>query len=286
VLANVNTSTAMYFLHGRVWHNDPDVLYLDKSFTLDQVRAFASWIAVTGQMVMVSEWLPDVPPERLEIVRRTIPNHNLRARPLDLFETFPARIWQLRSGEGASRRDVVGVFNWDEKGRAIAVDLARLGLPQGTVAFDFWQDRLVPVSGRSLRLDLPPRSCRMLALRPPAKHPQVVSTSRHVTQGILDLLCEKWDAPAGSLCGVSRTVGGDPYEIRILPPAVAECWQPACPRVAAADAQAGVTIEARPPTAGLVSRLVIRSPANREVHWEVKFLRSPHVDLPEPMPRW
>jgi hypothetical protein len=281
ILANVNTSTAMYFLHGRVWHNDPDVLYLDKSFTLDQVRSFASWLAVTGQMVMVSEWLPDVPPERMEIVRRTIPNHNLRARPLDLFETFPARIWHLRSGEGDSRRDVLGVFNWDDKPRTIAVELARLGLSERSVAFDFWYDRLVPVSGRSLRLDLAPRSCRMLVLRPEAKHPQVVSTSRHVTQGMVDLAREHWDASAGMLHGVSRVVAGDPYELRIVGPAAAETWQPHDARVSSPDSEAGVSIEAKAPTTALVSRVAIRSPENREVRWSIEFRRLRHVDAPK-----
>jgi hypothetical protein len=284
ILANVNTSTAMYFLHGRVWHNDPDVLYLDKSFTLDQVRAFASWIALTGQMYMVSEWLPDVPPERLDVVRRTIPNHNLRARPLDLFETFPARIWHLRSGDGDCRRDVVGVFNWDDKPQTIAVDLARLGLPLGTVAFDYWQDRLVPASGPSLRLDLPPRSCRVLVLRPPAKHPQVVSTSRHVTQGVVDLVSEHWDASAETLHGESRVVGGEPYEIRIIGPAAAETWQPIAAAASSVVSPARPSIEIKPTTTALVSRVLIRSPENREVRWSVEFRRLPHFDLPNEAP--
>jgi len=281
ILANVNTSTAMYFLHGRVWHNDPDVLYLDKSFTLDQVRAFASWIALTGQMYMVSEWLPDLPPERLDVVRRTIPNHNLRARPLDLFETFPARVWGLRSGKGDSRRDVLGMFNWDDKPQTIAVELARLGLPQKTVAFDFWQNRLVPVSGRSLRLELPPRSCRMLVLRSEADHPQVLSTSRHVTQGIVDLVSEHWDASAKTLRGGSRVVGGEPYELRIVGPAAAETWQPYAAAVSSGDSSPSLSIEIKAPTTALVSRVVIRSPENREARWSVQFRHLRHADVPE-----
>jgi hypothetical protein len=34
----------------------------------------------------------------------------------------------------------------------------------------------------------------VLALRPVVDHPQVVGTSRHITQGIVDLSDEKWDA--------------------------------------------------------------------------------------------
>jgi len=284
ILANVKTSTAMYFLHGRVWHNDPDVLYLDKSFTLDQVREFASWIAITGQMYMVSEWLPDVPAERLEVVRRTIPNHNLRARPVDLFETFPARIWHLPSGEGDRRRDVVGLFNWDDKPRSLAVDLARLGLPRRSVAYDFWEDQCVDIRQGALRVELGPRSCRVISLRPATTWPQVVSTSRHVTQGVVDLASENWDSPKRRLVGVSRVVGGDPYEIRVIMPATAETWQEAdSPRVSPADVQAGVSIRSKQ-AKGPLKRYVIESPASREVRWELGYVVSPHVDH-SPQPR-
>jgi len=285
ILANVKTSTAMYFLHGRVWHNDPDVLYLDKSFTLDQVRQFASWIAITGQMTMVSEWLPDVPAERLEVVRHTIPNHNLRARPVDLFETFPARVWHLRSGEGDGRRDVVGLFNWDDKALSLSVDLARLGLPRRSVAYDFWESQCVDIRRQTLRVELRPRSCRVIALRPAATCPQVVSTSRHVTQGIVDLVSETWDGQRRRLCGVSRVVGGDAYEIRVMMPATAETWEEgAAPLVSPADAQAGVTIVSRQ-SKGPLKRYVIQSPASREVRWELGYVVSPHVDAPGPHSR-
>ncbi|GAF97575.1 unnamed protein product, partial [marine sediment metagenome] len=66
IVANVKVSSSIYYLHGRVWHNDADVLYLDKHFTLDQVRAWASWLAITGNLYMVSNWLPDVPAERID----------------------------------------------------------------------------------------------------------------------------------------------------------------------------------------------------------------------------
>ena len=55
----------------------------------------------------------------------------------------------------------------------------------------------------------------ILAMRPEADHPQVVSTSRHVTQGMVDLLEEKWDPATKTLSGRSKLVAGDPYEIRI-----------------------------------------------------------------------
>jgi hypothetical protein len=271
ILENVKVSTSVYFLHGRVWHNDPDVVYLDKSFTLEQVRAFASFVAVSGQMYMVSEWLPDVPANRLDVVKRTIPNHNLRARPVDLFEAFPARVWHLQAGDGPARRDVVAVFNWGDRPQKVHVDLRRLGLPAGDCAgFEFWENRPVACRGQGLETDLGPRSCRVIALKQIADHPVVVSTSRHVTQGIMDLVSETWDGGAGKLRGVSRVVGGDPYEIRIAVPSDTEVWEPVKTGVSEADARAGVTAETKAPAGDRMYRAVIHAPANREVSWQIE----------------
>jgi len=35
----------------------------------------------------------------------------------------------------------------------------------------------------------------VLSIRAKAAHPQVIGTSRHITQGLIDLLEEKWSAP-------------------------------------------------------------------------------------------
>ena len=69
-----------------------------------------------------------------------------------------------------------------------------------------------------------PASCRILAVRPMADRPQLISTSRHITQGVVDVAEEAWDVRGKKLNGVSRVVGGDPYELRIAKPASGE-WK-------------------------------------------------------------
>ncbi len=280
ILANVKVSSSIYYLHGRVWHNDADVLYLDKHFTLDQVRCWASWLAVTGNLYMVSNWLPDVPAERIEVIRRTIPNHNLKARPLDLYETLPARVWHLRCGQRESRRDIVAFFNWGDEEQTIKVDLSRLGLPEGHryATFDFWENKL---SGHaagiaSLEMTLRPKSCRVVALRQ-LNHPVIISTSRHVTQGIVDVIEEKWDSEKSTIRGVSRVVAGDPYEIRTAAPDVVGPWEVFGASVSDADRQAGVTVKIAAGKRSANARVVINSPVNRKVAWSVNYIRGKSV---------
>lgn len=266
MLPNVQTASSVYYLHGRVWHNDPDVVYVAPSFSLAEVQAWASWVALTGQMYLVSDWLPDMPAERIEVIRRTIPNHNRNtARPLDLYREAWPRVWHLRDGQGPDRRDVVGLFNWGNEAAEIAVSLAELGLPPGDYArFDFWANRALPAGPDVVRFKLPPHSAKIVALRKLADHPVVLSTSRHISQGILELSNERWNAPARILEGVSALVAGDRYELRIAGARASQA------DVSDDDRKAGVKIQALPLEAGLL-RVQIESPVGRSVRWHVTF---------------
>ena len=80
----------------------------------------------------------------------------------------------------------------------------------------------MPASGR-LKATLPKSSCLILAIRPEVDQPQLISTSRHVTQGMIDVTDEKWDEAAQTLSGTSKLVPGDNYELRI---ATSSRWKP------------------------------------------------------------
>jgi len=277
ILPCVDMGSRLYFLHGRVWANDPDCLMLREPLTLEQARAWGSWIGITGQLNMVSEWLPGLPAERLEVVKRTMPNHQLCARPIDLFAQPRARIWRLTDTRAGVRRDVIGLFNWDtEQAQTIAASADELGLPPSPtgryVAFDYWAGRFVgpigPASadGTLLTIDVPAGACRVLAVRPLLDRPLLLSTSRHVSQGIVDVMEEDWDPEGGVLSGRSRVVGNDPYELRIVLP---DGWRVA--EVFLDPENAGVP-RIRHEVGG--ARITWTCERNRPVGWRLHCVRS------------
>ncbi len=264
-----------YFLHGRVWYNDPDPIYVRDDVPLVHARALTSWVALTGQLNASSTDYMQLSPQRLDLLRRSMPTHGLKPRPVDLFQQQTARIWLLTDDRGSTRRDVVGLFNWDEKESAlIEYPLQQIGLPasRSYVGFDYWANEFVnPFAGRTFKATLPPASCRVLALRPVVSEPQVVSTSRHITQGVVDLLDEKWDGDSGTLSGVSKVVADDLYEIRIVASMGRRGnWTVANAVVSAQDAAAGVKIRLLSQDRWKV-RVRIDSPASRDVHWSITF---------------
>jgi hypothetical protein len=265
--------TRHYFLNGRVWFNDPDPVYVRTSIPLNQAQLICSWVALSGQLNLSSEWLPGLPPERLDILKRTMPPHGLKPRPVDLFDEPLPRIWLLTDTRRAPRRDVIGLFNWSDTNATFDTSLERLGLPANGdyVAFDFWGDQLLPLAKGRLDVSVPARSCRILAVRPAWDRPQLLSTSRHVTQGIVDVLAEKWNRGTKTLTGRSQVVANDPYELRVLLPATGQPWSVARAELSAADQAIGATITISA-QAGL-ARATIHAPTSREVGWTLRFRR-------------
>ncbi len=181
------------------------------------------------------------------------------------------KIWHLADTKGAVRRDVVALYNWGKKPVSITCPVGRIGLPAAKeyVGFDFWSNKFIAPFKDSVTAELVEGSCRILAIRPVSENPQLLSTSRHITQGIVDVADEKWDAGKGTLSAVSKVVAEDSYELRIVVPAGEKSWRITGISVSSKDKAAGVKTEFKQD--GKNIRVTITSPVSREVKWTVQF---------------
>ena len=68
----------------RWWHNDPDCLMLGNhtKLTNEEVASAASIVAMTCGMLLLSDDLPNVDPERMRIVSKIFPLTGMVSRPL------------------------------------------------------------------------------------------------------------------------------------------------------------------------------------------------------------
>ena len=274
-----------YHLNGRIWWSDPDPIYVRPSLPLTSAQCIASWNALSGQMISLSDWLPTLPPERLDIIKRVIPGHGVTARPVDLFERQPQRTWVATDErKGRQRRDVVGLYNWDQNTTVQRVALDRLALPAAEryIGFDFWGDAFIKPFRDSLELEVPGRGCRIVAIRLLLSRPFLLSTSRHVSQGILEVQDEVWDATSTTLRGTSALVAADPYELRVVAQAPDATWSVAGVDVAREDRAAGVTASFT--AEGGLIRVRLLSPSSRAVAWNVRFTRSAATAATAPAP--
>ncbi len=259
----------LYFLNGRVWWNDPDPCYVRTTVKINHAQLLASWMAISGMFNLDSDWLPGLPPERLDILKRCMPSYNATSRPVDYFDTVMPRIWLATDTNHPVRRDVLGLYNWDSQTQSIGYDATRAGLDgkKPYYAFDFWSGAPLRNFKGAFQFDVPAESCRVIAVRPAEGHPVLVSTSRHVTQGMSDVVEEKWNPSSGTLTGVSEVIGNDPYELRIA--GVNDDFSKW--KFVSASAADGAELSSNREGNWLRIRMLAKT--NRTAKWTVKFAR-------------
>ena len=274
-----------YFLHNIAWYTDPDVLVVRSPLPLEQARAWATLQGLTGQSLLTSDRLSDLSAERVELLRRVYPAVDIV--PMDLFKSERNKgIWDLKVNHLGRNYDVLGLFNFDEtKSSPTYISWKDLGLPEDTPVhiFDFWNKEYLGAWEKGLSVDLSPASTRVLTLLPQADHPQLISTSRHLTQGWVDLVSQAYSPANNSYFGRSRVIRDDPYELRfVFPRGKNFVIRQATARsangrlaVKIANHQGWATVE-------------FNSPRTTEVSWNVSFASGDvyHFPVREPQNLW
>ena len=194
-----------YYFHRRTWVTDVDHVCLDL-LNVDQAQAAATLVALSGGNTISGDRLVDLDPVKLEILRKISPSVGQAATPVDLLDADIPTTFVLRVERPFASWSVVALFNPD---LAAAVErrfsLSRLGLdPKKThLAFDFWRQRLVGEITDELAVRIEPGRVALLALHAATGAPQLLSTSRHVAQGAIELEDVRWNAGERALSGVS-----------------------------------------------------------------------------------
>lgn len=261
-----------YFFHNRIWHNDPDPVYIRASVPIDQARTIVSWVAMSGMLNASSEWYPNLPAERVDLLRRSLPAHNFNARPLDLFETALPQVWHV-ANPAQPNRHLISLFHWNAYAPGnISRTIDKLDLPAGEtwVGYEYWSNTLVAPFSDRLETSIAPASCKIISLVALRPNPQILGSSRHITQGLMDLRDEAWSASKSTLSASSDVIAKDPYEVRIL--ASGDASKAAMVTLDKASTKAGVTAEIQ--QRGSLVRLTLKSPDSRRISWSLKFEKT------------
>jgi hypothetical protein len=266
----VRQASGRWFYNGKVWWDNPDSfhVYAGGIYSYAQAKTHASFCSLAGNVLMIGEPFTDedLPPERLDIARRVAPMTPDTAVAVDMFEHNPARLWNMRIERPFGAWNVVGLFNTDygQTGEPITqrIDFRELGLdPAGEyLVYEFWRKEFLGAVKGGFTRTLQAPDCEVYAIVQAQEHPVLISTNRHVRQMAYDVLDLAWGDAARTLSGMSRVVGGDPYQLRICVP----------DGFTARSAQAGNLAAALAEDDGLLT-LEFTSPAAADVHWSVTF---------------
>lgn len=218
---------ARYYQQGKLWRNDPDVVYLGGNppdfspvCDLGEARARLTAAALSGGPAVLGDNLAALPPERLEMHTLCLPPYGVAARPVDLFDNPYPRVWDLRVDADWGQWHVVGVFNYEADAGAVNVAFGDLGLASGQtcLVWEFWEGRFHGLHDGAVAVTVPGRDARLLVVKPAPPAPTVLSTSFHVTQGGVELSGVRWDDGEGRLAGTCRRAPGARGELVLWAP--------------------------------------------------------------------
>jgi len=252
--------------------------------TLAEARTVVSHIALSGVVYSLGSVLPELPEERVRLLKMTLPT--MPIFPIDLFSrgtdmpmwdifkhTTPddyihnyPEILDLKVNAPAGVYDVAAVTNWRSWTMTRPLSFAdKLGLsPQSSyVVFDFWSQKLLGVFKGKMDVTVEPHDTRVLLIHPLLPRPQLVGTSRHIS-GAYSIKDVAWEGAKNRLRGTSETVPGEDYTLWFYVPEGTTAAQ------VRAASRAGRAIPARHEVKG--NSLQVTFPGQQEaVDWEVVF---------------
>lgn len=189
-----------YFLHHKLWLNDPDALIARQkasNLTLDETRSLATAIGLSGGILFLGDNMQELEQDRKVLLSKFLPPYGETAVARDMLVTETPSVFDLVVREAFGEWHVVGLFNWADGKTSMSLDLALLGLPTGGKeyhVYEFWEERYCGKVTDTISFDsVAPHGVKLLSVRPVLSHPFLLSTDVHFTQGATEISDARWD---------------------------------------------------------------------------------------------
>ncbi len=209
-----------YYFHKKTWINDADHICMNL-LSVNQSQAAATLIALSGGNIMSGDRLTELDAGRLEILAKVLPAYGEAARPVDLFDSDLPSVFALKISKPFGEWTVAGFFNASLSEPVIrSFPLERLWLlpDQPYLVYDFWKQKFMGEITGDIQITVPPGSVTLLTFHAKSGVPQVISTSRHVLQGAIELEQVAWDAGTQTLNGISRGLPDSSHYVTVYLP--------------------------------------------------------------------
>ncbi len=282
------------FMEGAVWRNDPDHCDVLGEWLMDtdaMMPVFAmeapvpartiirpAICAMAGGALMLSDKLEVYQDDRnIEGMKRSAPVLFTVPGQLYSCQRRPVEWWLQEIDRPFDHWSVLARIQWGEKENdkhvyhfkgapQQEVKFADLGLPADReyLVYEFWNQKFLGKFKGSFTAGAMDENTGMdvFAIREARAHPWIISTSRHISQGGVDLLDVRWNDRSKTLSGSSSVVKGDPYIMTIhLPEGF---------RLTTAQADGD---KAETHNAGQSGTVVIVPSATKTLNWKIAFAR-------------
>lgn len=210
--------TARYYpLHNIVFYNDPDNVVIREEYNnFEQAKSRTAFVGMLGLPVTLGDNLPELAEDRVELIRRTIPV--LDIHPMDVCRISPDDIviTNLAVENRFDNYNVISVLNTTERETEAEICIENIGITSiNPIIFEFYSSTVFGVNEGNIKFKLKPYETKIFAIREDKKIPQIISTSRHIIQGALEIEKISWNDSENTLSFTSELVENDEYIVTL-----------------------------------------------------------------------
>ena len=270
-----------YPLHNVMLYCDPDTLILAEhritaedtcigdptqrkgtSISRDEAISRLTPVVLLGQVFMLGEDVAQMSEERLDMVRKGLPVADVHPAKLGFTKKEPIMSTVVQVKQPFDSWTVFSMVNTLEETVVREVSLEKdLGLEAGDyLLYDFWEEKLVEQTDDRFVVTLRPRQTVNYRISRKQAVPQIVSSSRHMLQGAVELENVCWDETCATLALTCKTVPEYPYKISLFVPEGFKTEQ--------------LPMEYRPDLQGYVCVLTVPGSENGSYHAEIVFTKE------------
>jgi hypothetical protein len=214
-----------WWLNKRLFICDPDNLevaeyknyrrYRDRvdfaskwALSFDEAKVRTVLVVAVGDNIMLGDRLTLLEPERIAIIKKTLPLYAESAVPLDMFEQTVPRLWWHHISRPWGSWEVLSVVNFGEASLMKEIPLRKMKVPQGQllVAWELWSEKEhTNIEDGLLQVVVKPHSVKTLRITPIQKdQATLVGSSFHITMGAVEVANLTHESDGGLRLRVSR----------------------------------------------------------------------------------
>ncbi len=190
-VSNISRIEKFYPLHNIHTFVDSDNVVMREEFNdFEQAKARAVIVSLLGLPMTFGDEFDALSEDRINLLKRTMPVLDIHPSDLEPADFNRENLLINLSIEKAFESYLVsGVFNLTDKKAKRKLSLYDdLHLEKGKyLVYDYFNDAFLGEFSDEISLDFKPYECKVLSVRPFTDQVQIISTSRHISQGALEL---------------------------------------------------------------------------------------------------
>jgi alpha-galactosidase len=198
-LENAIRSTMVHgWMHPHLWINDSDCLIVrehDSELTFAEIQSWLTIVAMSGGMVMLSDDISKLAPERAAIASMTLPPSNESAIPFGPYiKRMPTRM-QLILERTWERWMIACLFNWTDHAHEYIFYPHMWSFPVNAAyhIFNLWTgEHFGSQKGPVALPPIPAHGVAALQIHLDCGRPQIIGSTLHVLGGAVELSHEDW----------------------------------------------------------------------------------------------